>query len=912
MIVGLCLSLSTFGGATFAQQSLDPLEKRHAEAFDEGRRLYFQGDFEAAKQRFHESSELYQRIKGLPHPLSLKYEALCYQYQDDLDKALTLFQEALRVDKEIGGSKAISDSLNNVGWVFYLKGDYSEAIKYLKEAEPTAHEPDPGDIQWNKGRVLANLGAAYIAIGNYSMALKCLRYVLDQGKLYNDTMNQTRTLQHLGNLERSWGNHSNALKYYEEAIRVARQSYTQPYNRAYLVDALNDLGALYAQVKRFARARASFQEALAVSRELGTRRLIAQCLNNLGSLFREQGNLSEALNQHQEALRLSQETELVPMMALALGELGLDSMKSEEYSDAIAYFNQALEVGGRGLTAELKARVYLGLAESHEKLGEWQKALDYYHRAIESIEQVRLEALSEDRKLGYWQTKQATFERAISLVHRLYQKTPQSSYGYQAFAYAEQARARAFLDMLAEARVYVRQGLSPDVQQEERAIFQEMTRINKALLHERLSRNERVKLEEDFAETEERLQEFRQQLRLNHPAYAELLHSQPIDLEKVRKDLLGENTLLVEFLLGDEKSFMWSVSRKQFHMVMLPSRSLIESYVKRFRKAITSASINVESINRCHRLAFQIYNLLLKPIEKALAQHKRLVIIPDGILYYLPFEALVVRGATTVRPSFLLSTHSINYAPSASVLAQLITSKEMGDNKLELLAYGDPVFSRRQLRNASNRSDNAPTSTVRDFYQQRGINLEPLPHTRREVKGIVAQYPLAFRKAALGIKAAESGFKREPLDRYRRLHLATHGLIDERAPARSGIVFSFVGEQEEDGVLQMNEIFNLRLDSDLVVLSACRTGMGKIVRGEGIAGLTRAFLYAGSRSVVVSLWNVQDLSTAEFMKTFHKYLRAGKSKVEALRMAKLDTLHSDIPAYRHPYYWAAFVLVGRE
>jgi CHAT domain-containing protein len=150
----------------------------------------------------------------------------------------------------------------------------------------------------------------------------------------------------------------------------------------------------------------------------------------------------------------------------------------------------------------------------------------------------------------------------------------------------------------------------------------------------------------------------------------------------------------------------------------------------------------------------------------------------------------------------------------------------------------------------------------------------------------------------------------QPLDRYRRLHLATHGLIDERVPARSGIVFSLVGEKEEDGILQMNEIFNLKLDADLVVLSACRTGLGRIVRGEGIIGLVRAFLYAGSSGVVMSLWNVQDQSTAGLMKGFYKHMKDGRGSSEALRMAKLDRIHSHRPVYRHPYYWAAFVLAG--
>jgi CHAT domain-containing protein len=190
------------------------------------------------------------------------------------------------------------------------------------------------------------------------------------------------------------------------------------------------------------------------------------------------------------------------------------------------------------------------------------------------------------------------------------------------------------------------------------------------------------------------------------------------------------------------------------------------------------------------------------------------------------------------------------------------------------------------------------------------MSLEPLPYTREEIKGIRALYPRKASKVYVGPAATEASFKRENLDHFNCLHFATHGLIDEEVPARSGVVFSLVDEKEEDGVLQMNEIFNLNLNADLVVLSACQSGLGKVVRGEGIIGLTRAFMYAGADSVVVSLWNVRDSSTAAFMKSFYKHLRAGKGKAEALRHAKLDMIRSDIRMYRFPYFWAPFVLIG--
>jgi CHAT domain-containing protein len=341
-------------------------------------------------------------------------------------------------------------------------------------------------------------------------------------------------------------------------------------------------------------------------------------------------------------------------------------------------------------------------------------------------------------------------------------------------------------------------------------------------------------------------------------------------------------------------------------MVALPPRSIIEKEVRDYRRVISSPPKSEAAFDDYRRRASHLYRRLLKPIEELFNRARKLIIIPDGILHYLPFESLIAGRAP------LAESHAISYSPSASVLALLgREAHPESRDRLELLAYGNPIFSSRQLSSKS-KSGGERSDVVRSLYAERGVRFTPLPHTRREVEAIVSQYPRNSAKSALGLEAAESRVKREPLTRYRRLHMATHGLIDERSPARSGLVFSLVGESEEDGVLQMSEIFNLRLDAEMVVLSACRTGLGRIVRGEGIVGLTRAFLYARALSVVVSLWDVQDSSTAEFMKRFYHYLRKGRKNSDALRLARLDMIHSDILAYRHPYYWSAFVMVGRD
>jgi CHAT domain-containing protein/Tfp pilus assembly protein PilF len=929
-LIGIALALVAPGSGAVPQETKETSEERVYKIQEQALRLFYEGNFEAAKLKFREAFLIAEKTpESIPeryHVGSLKMEGLCYQYLDELDQALALFHEALRLDEQLGSSGGVADALNIIGWALYLKGEYEQALEYLHEAEPLV-KPGEG-TSGLRGRILIDMGVVYSALGNHSLAFKHLQDGLEQINLipqrdpHSQTMEITRALQHLGNLEREWGNLTKALEHYDEAVRVGREVSSKPYdpdssekyNRAYLVDALNDLGTLYGQQRMYNRAQAAFQEALAMSRQLNMRRLMARSLLNLGNLARDQKHLETAVRYHQQALATSEEIALRPLMGMALAELGWDSLQMGNSQQAIQLFQRAFDAGGNTLPPEVRTRIYSGFAEAYQTLGDWKRALEYYQLTIESIEKVHVGALTEDRKIGYWQSKQATFERAISLLSRLHQKDRSARYDARAFAYAEQARARAFLDLLAEAKVRVRRGLSPEVQREEQAIFQEITKIRKKLLREGLSKNETTRLERALMKAEEQRQEFEQRLRLTNPAYAALQYPEPFQLEKVQKEVLDDETLLIEFMLGEEKSFLWAVSKKECQMVELPGRGSIESQVRSFRRVITSPPIDTEAFDRFSRQAFRLHTLLLKPIEKMLREYKQLVIIPDGILHYLPFEALATGrpAATRNRPPLLLMSHRISYAPSASSLGMLAAVNHRTEEKrsqMELLAYGDPVFSGTQLVR-SNNSKRTPAQVVRSLYRERGWKFGRLRYTREEVESIAALYPQPDRKVVLGKAAIESAVKRESLDRYRSLHFATHGLIDERVPARSGIALSFVGQQDEDGILEMGEIFNLTLDADLVVLSACRTGLGRLVRGEGIVGLTRAVMYAGSSSVVVSLWNVQDASTAEFMKTFYRHLKAGKRKAEALRQAKLEMIRADIPSHRFPYFWAAFVLVG--
>jgi CHAT domain-containing protein len=274
----------------------------------------------------------------------------------------------------------------------------------------------------------------------------------------------------------------------------------------------------------------------------------------------------------------------------------------------------------------------------------------------------------------------------------------------------------------------------------------------------------------------------------------------------------------------------------------------------------------------------------------------QLIVIQDGILHYVPFETLIGQDG-----QHLVEHQTISYAPSASILPQL-KRDHTPDVRKELLAVGDPTLPSIPGRDLP--------QLVRAVYTRAGFSFGPLPYAGRELNEIAGLFPAGQVKIIVGAQLTEATLKRERLAEYKRLHFASHALVDERVPDRSGIVLSAAADGE-DGILRVPQILRLRIDADLVVLSACQTALGKLVRGEGMLGLSRAFLTSGAARVIVSGWEVNDLSTADFMKTFYTFLRENIPPAEALRQAKLSLLHSSSPAYRHPYYWAPFILLGR-
>jgi CHAT domain-containing protein len=429
----------------------------------------------------------------------------------------------------------------------------------------------------------------------------------------------------------------------------------------------------------------------------------------------------------------------------------------------------------------------------------------------------------------------------------------------------------------------------------------------------------------DKARATDELDGFHAEIRQQNPRYANIHYPNPIRLSQIQHRLLDDRTALVEYLLGEKRSLVWVVTKQGIATAVLPSGEEIENATHRYRKILAtpvSALTIQQSLAEINRLGAKLYRSVFEPIERAVSSSRTLIIIPDGGLNYLPFEALVCRlgyaPPAERRTGYLAEKFAFVYGPSASALA---TVQEMNGGAAipskMLLAFGAPntwsfangVSSKPSKQNGGSGYGRDSLSVAKE-YAERGFSIAQLPYARDEILAISRLFPASQVRTYIGPTARESAVKSEKINEFRYIHFASHGFLDEVRPDRSGIMLSHTPDSEEDGVLRVDEIMRLRLNADLVTLSACSTGLGKLVDGEGILGLTRAFFYAGARNVAMSLWNVNDSATSAFMEAFYRNLKHGLAKPEALRQTKLEFMRNAHSLWRHPYFWAAFVIEG--
>jgi CHAT domain-containing protein len=808
-----------------------------------------------------------------------------YREHGELEDALDSLRKAAQVSKELGLPEGQYWTLgSDIAGVYRQQGRLREALQVLDDLLASPALPAgsaPAFLLTDKGVVLAEMG-------DYFRAIQCEKESIRifEGLKMSWQAGAGRGM--LGMHYASLGDYQTARGYFEGSLASARRV-NDP---AEVWRNLYSLGDLYLRMDRPGDALEVLKQGNALQDE-SLPLFVTKTSLNLGRAYLRLGKPSEALAHLEEAIHRARSEEHKRYEAESLAALGDVHLYLRHFNEAARFYQDALNIAEPSGLADMIVAAREGLGGAATRQGGHQEAVHQFEQAIATLESVRSRVPDPGSRTGLVQQHAALYEQIVASLYALHVRSPTAGYDRKAFDFAERGRARSFLESLSEARAHVSKGLSAEQSRQQTNLELATSKASKARLASDTPANR-----EALKKGEDDLNEWIRNLRATNRSYMDLHYPEPYTAAKVQKEISRPGLAILVYSLGESRSFLWLIEAGRLRIASLPSRAAIEARVKTYRRAIAHAPKTERDFQADQATARELHGMLLGPVENLLARNAQLLVIPDGILYYLPFETLL---AATGR--YLVEDHAIVYAPSVSVYGSLLggVAETTGPHKA-LLAFGDPPFGKLQVRSSQQ-------EVVRSVYERSGLHLRPLPNTRREVQAIGALYPERSRKLYLGSDATEAAVKRERLLDYRRIHFATHAIIDELIPARSGVVLSLVNTGEEDGVLRMPEIFNLEMNADLVVLSACQTGLGKLVHGEGMVGLTRAFLYAGSRRVAVSLWEVNDLATADFMKSFYEHM-ATASPAAALRAAKLAMIHSPSPAYRHPYFWAPFVLTG--
>ncbi len=661
------------------------------------------------------------------------------------------------------------------------------------------------------------------------------------------------------------------------------------------------------------------------------------------------------------------------------------ALRQLDYKNAVKLYEQAAKGARDDKRLDLMWPAQLGMGRSQWALAAQEKdakksvkmreaALVSFRDAIATVETLRAGSLraDESRTIFLSQMKDVYDDAANAFAEMALLSasadgaTPSTKaeglngkaleYASEAFRITEQSRARSLLDLLSETNATLTEGIPAELLKRKQDNLDRQQEIAEQLTGIDVSPDSDKRKPSDLEDELEKLQasfeEIENQIRTASPRYANLTAAKPLGLAEAQSTLLDEKTALLEYSLGRDASYLWAVTKAKVALYKLADRAAIDKLATDLRAQLipsklqrrivgidvmadsqrglgVSATPFAEDAAAFTQASSALYQAVIAPAAGMLGEN-RLLIVADGALNYVPFEALVTSasGADYSSLPYLIKTNEIIYSPSASVVS-VIRQQNANRTGRTMLIVADPVFNSNDARSKgatasavaagtrglgiqSALADVAEGNSVPTDAKMQGLPLARLAGTRVEAEqiGKLAKASGAQADTWLDLDASEDNVETRDISKYRVLHIATHGLLNAERPQFTGVVLSLVGNKSEDGFLRTDEVFNLRLGSPLVMLSACETGLGKEKRGEGVMGLTRAFMYAGAPTVGVSLWSVADKSTAELMTDFYKRLFASNetSGSAAMREAQLAMISGK--KYSAPFYWAPFVLVG--
>ena len=737
------------------------------------------------------------------------------------------------------------------------------------------------------------MGLTYQRLHQYHRALSSFDRALSLWRELGRQGEEAKTQVNRGKLYATLGDRNQAVADLEQALKIRRvRGHSQP-----IADALNSLGFVHTKWRKKEAARRSFEAALEVwpDRDDMTtaNSLLGLVLTRPGLGIEAQGFVERSL----EIYRAESEAgEAVTRLVLA--RIHREQDRRVEALESLA---EALELFESIRDAPGIAQTRLELAAMERLRGRLDAARSELEQALAIVEDLRASAVTGgELRAGFFATKQVYYERYVDLLMELHSKYPEDGYEAQALTASDRSRARSLLEALVDRE----RSLDPRLLELERQIEDNQRRMEHLLRSANPDPVEVERLEQEQQDLQRSLEKLRGQIDLSNPGSVTLGPGQLPKAEKIQGQLVDSESLLLTYQLGADRSFLWAVTPEAISAFVLPPRDEIEGLAwTAYERMKTKA--RVAKVRTRMDLA-ALSRVLLEPVADQLARTRRLVIVTGGALLYLPFEALPLPGAVPAgpesAPQWLGTAIEVVYLPSASTLAVLraeLAGREPAPGLLGLVA--DPVVCRQDERFPSPPSNSAEPCKYRR-----------LANASEEVAAILERVPPDNRFVALGFAASRDAVTRGSLASQRILHFATHGELSSKYAGISRLVLSLFdsgGQRREDGFWHAYEIYREHLPAELVVLSACETALGEQIPGEGLMGLTRAFMNAGAPRVMVSLWRVDDQATAALMGSFYEHLLARRLPPPAALRAAKNFVRSH-GKWESPYYWAGFVLQG--
>ncbi len=843
---------------------------------------------------------------------------------DDLgekQEAIKSYNQSLPLRRAVGNRDGEARTLNNLGEVYSDLGEKQEAIKYLNQSLPLFRAV--GD-RAGEAVTLNNLGKVYSDLGEKQKAIESYNQSLPLFRAVGDRAGEASTFNNLGGVYSDLGEKQEAIKYYNQSLPLFRAVG----DRAGEAVTLTNLGVVYNDLGEKQEAIKYYHQSLPLSRAVGDRAGEAVTLTNLGVVYNDLGEKQEAIKYYHQSLPLSRAVGDRAGEAVTLNNLGVVYSSLGEKQEAIKYLNQSLPLRRAVGDRADEANTLFNLAYVKRSQGNLQESLILMEDSLHIIEDLRTKIASQDLRTSYFATKQDYYEFYIDLLMELHKQQPTQGYNIKAFEASDRSRARSLIELLTESRAKITTGIDPKLLEQEQDIQNQIDAFEKnsqKILNGNPTPEQKAKLQQEKINLSQQYNNIRDQIRVSSPAYAQLKYPDPLTLADVQKKLLDEHTVLLQYSLGSDRSYLWAVTQTEISSYKLPKQSEIEKLAKEFRYKLTDPATRKLPIE-IRRSSQQLSDIIIKPVLEKIG-NKRLLIVADGALQYIPFSALNIPGKSTNEYTPLITEHEVINSPSVSTIG--IIKSDPKRNKTApkpLVVFADPVFTPNDERfaktvapqashNISDRGLPIEAQQLEKAALTEGIKWKRLPFTRDEADGIVRIIPNSQPQELLDFRANRQALNSNShLNQYQIIHLATHGFVDTEHPEFSGILLSLLDQEGnyENGYLTLNDIFNLDLQANLVVLSACQTGVGKLIKGEGLVGLTRGFMYAGTPRVLVSLWSINDQSTSELMvKFYQKTLKEKLTPVAALRAAQLEMWQQgDWKKWKSPYYWAAFTMQG--